>query len=250
MKKPAPTLIDALYRASFRNESVPGWRSNAELRTALQNARRFALDDGMSTFLGQLSTEAFANVKHEFVGAVLGGKVELEQANDEAARYHRTLLRLVENLRQGAILPHASTWVEYDLRLCQTRANVVLARPFEPDDTPRREGWLVQQHPHLPTAYIAHLFADDDKLDHYGYQTWTFPFAIVWTVDQDTVLPWRTIKFAPEGTSASALVTGIREYLSDRVGYVHSPMLDTRSVPKDTAIELMREWSGVKIGRA
>ena len=63
MKKP-PTLIDALYRASFAKERNPGWTDNGLWRDALFRAKKFVLDDAMSTFLGELGTQAFVAKRH------------------------------------------------------------------------------------------------------------------------------------------------------------------------------------------
>jgi len=236
MAKTAPTLIDHLYRATFRNEPTLGWTNHAKMRAAFQSARRFVLDDEMSTFLGELGTQAFVNLRHRF---------------DDMAQRNR----LTENLRIGARLPFPTTWIEYNLRNCQTRSHALLhgwqteewggVRPFDPNEIPKTEGWLLQQHPHLDTAIIAHLFSHDTgKPDHLRFDTWMFPVAIAWTVDTDTVLPWRTLQFdEQQGLSGSEAVTGMVGYRTDRVGYVASEMI--RSYSKAAITELIQEWKGV-----
>ena len=36
--RPAPTLIDELYRLSFKTDPINGWRSNHAMRAALEAA--------------------------------------------------------------------------------------------------------------------------------------------------------------------------------------------------------------------
>ena len=82
--KNGPTLVDTLYRISHRNELVHGWTSNALWRDALRRAKKFVLDKPMSTFLGELGTQAF-------VGS---------QSKGQAVRN-----RMCDNIRIGARLP-------------------------------------------------------------------------------------------------------------------------------------------------
>jgi hypothetical protein len=109
--KAAPTLIDELYRASFQNETVPGWTNNALWRDPLRKARRFVLDDAMSSFLGQLATQAFVG----------GGRETPLPPARAAAR-----MRMIEHLRMSARLPSEVTWVEYNLRKCQAASQALL----------------------------------------------------------------------------------------------------------------------------
>jgi len=223
MAKP-PTLIDHLVRASFRNEPVLGWANNARWRQLLQGARRFVLDDAMSTFLGELGAQAFAR--------------PLTQPQRD---------RMAEHLRMGARLPFPVTWIEYNLRLSKTRASALLGQPFDPAGTPRTEGWLLQQHPQLATAFIAHLVSHDpEQPDDLQFDTWTFPVAITWTADMDTVLPWRPLPLNPAGLSASEAAVGLRGYRSERVGY-HQSGLVVRldGIHGDKVAGLIAEWRGV-----
>lgn len=224
MKQPPPTLIDHLYRASFSKQTIPGWSDNLKWRAALRGAKRFVLDDAMSTFLGELGTEAFVRPK-------------LTQPMK---------VKIVDRLRMGARLPAAVTWIEYDLRLCQTRSNELLQRPFDPLQTPEREGWLLMRHPDLECAFQAIVVSHDPSVDHGdGFNIWTFPVALGWTADDDTVLPWRLIPFQDAGNRPSEVLTGITDYKTDRTSYVFSDMLRTPDRPKSIA-NLMVEWAGVQ----
>ena len=205
--KASPTLFDTLYRASFRNEPNLGWSSNAAWRDALRRAKKFVLDDEMSTFMGELGTQAFV-------------------------RPHMTPKarnKTIEHLRLGARLPSEITWIEYNLRNCQKRSQELLGNPLtDPTQTPEREGWLLVRHPKLDTAFLAHIVTHDQRVDHGdGFDTWTFPIAMAWTADMDTVLPWRSIPFTEHSSHPSEVSTGLTGYKTDRCGYVFSPMLNT-----------------------
>jgi hypothetical protein len=221
--KQAPTLFDSLYRASFKNTPVNGWSNNAQWRTAIMGARRFVLDDPMSTFLGVLSTQAFTKTG-----------IDLEVRK-----------RIIENLRVGARLPHNAIWVEYNLRNCQAKSQELLGQPYNPLETPKYEGWLLQQHPHLETAFLAHIITHDPDTKHDEfYDTWTFPVALAWTADQDTILPWKALSFNGLTRSHSELLTGLMGYKTDRSAYVKSDMV---AVPDNVKAitHLMYEWCGV-----
>jgi hypothetical protein len=236
-KKAAPTLIDTLYRASFRNERNSGWTENAKWRDALRRAKKFVLDDEMSTFLGELGTQAFVNAEptdEEFAS----GKIAERKVNVRN--------RMIEHLRMGARLPGEVTWIEYNLRNCQKRSQELLGRECDLSEMPAREGWLLMRHPTLPTAFRAHIVSHDPDIDHGdGFDTWTFPVALGWTADMETILPWQRIPFSGESNSPSEISTGLLGYKSERASFVFSDMLVTPNQPKAMA-DLLREWSGVQ----
>jgi hypothetical protein len=244
------TLFDILYKASFRNEPIRGWKNNALLREALLKSKRFVLTDEMSTMLGHLSIEAF-------LGAPL--------KNVERRR------RQVETFRTGARLPHESIWIEYSLRHCQRvvrnalhyEDNVAAGPVVDVNvdeflgEIPMREGWLIQRHPHIENAIIAHIVthSPDAPDPTTGSVTWTFPVAYAWTTDNDTVLPWRPLELGvkqwpfDDVGHYSVLAFGIDGYVTDRVSIVNSPMLNyldnchTES-SRETVAMLVGEWTG------
>jgi hypothetical protein len=232
-KKPAPTLIDTLYRQSFRNEPLMNWTSNATVRAALQGARKFVLDDSMSTFLGELGTAAFATRP---------GYVWIEKMHT----------RLVEQLRVSARLPHKNVWIEYNLRKCQTRSSELLGNYFRPLDSPKIEGVLLQQHHSLETAIIMHLFSDAEQTDEHGYQIYTFPVAYSWTTNEERS-PWPSV-FGDFERKAGAdfdyvdaqMATGIMGYSTRCVSITANTPLLTPVSRKNTdkAIDLLKEWTG------
>jgi hypothetical protein len=235
--KPGPTLIDTLYRTSFRNERVPGWTDNSMWRDALRRAKRFVLDDEMSTFLGELGTQAFVN-------RTTANPMEIEVSRQ--ARMMAVRNRKVEALRMGARLPSEITWIEYNLRNCQMRSNELLGRKAIASEMPKYEGWLLMRHPKLETAFSAAVVSHDPDTDHGdGFDIWTFPVGLAWTADMDTVLPWRSIPFAEQSNRASEVSTGLTGYHSDRCGFVFNPLIETPNQPKVVA-NLLAEWSGVQ----
>jgi hypothetical protein len=224
--KAAPTLIDTLYRASFNNETNLGWTSNGAWRDALRSSRKFILDDEMSSFTGELSSRGF------------------ERPNLSLKTRNRT----VDHLRIAARLPGEITWIEYNLRNCLSRSNEILRnQSIDVTQVPQREGWLLMRHPKIETAFIAHIVGHDPINDYNdGFNTWTFPVAMAWTSDMDSVLPWRLIPFKESNVQASEMTTGIMGYKTDRASYVYSPLLNTPHDRHEAVSKLLQEWSGVQ----
>jgi hypothetical protein len=241
------TLFDLLYKASYRSKTNPGWTDNERWRVLFKVARRFVIDDAMSTFMGELATHAFVRPR----------------LSPEACT------RTIEHLRMGARLPSAVTWIEYNLRNALSRGHELTGTPYDPAQSPSREGWLLQRHPTVETAFIAHFVSQEtipgvDYGD--GYNVWTFPLAFGWTVDADTVLPWHPIKLdvthhntTPKGLKldlsridptathqplmGSAVICGIKGYLTTQANYVRSPLI-VETPMSQTLYNLLLEWSG------
>jgi len=233
MKRP-PTLIDRLYRSSFAKQTMPGWMSNQAMRERLVAARRFVLDDGMSSFLADLAVAGFKTPD----GGLLSGRLSA---------------KLVDQMRVSARSPHKLVWVEYNLRAETTRASELSGNsPINPKDVPSREGWLIEQHPGIESAFRMHLFnevpQDEAETDGYGIEVYTFPFCFAWTAD-DTPLPWNlAIKGSNEGArSSSEVYTGVVGYHSGRIGVVHSDLIKNfiKHPKRNALIELLKEWTGL-----
>src|SRR4051812_3658808 len=105
--KPAPTLIDTLYRASFKNEPVMNWKSNSEFRRVFESTRRFTMDEPMARFMAELANEAF-------------------ESRDTHAPIN---VRIADSLRVQSRLPHEAVWVEYPLRPYQRRSHEIRGTP-------------------------------------------------------------------------------------------------------------------------
>jgi len=232
-----PTLIDRLYRASFHKTTVSGWRSNSKMRHALESAYRFVLaDERTAGFLAELANESF-------IKAAVGHP-----------RHHyqkRLALRIADSLRVQARVPHEAVWIEYDLHAYQKRAREMRdAEPFQPDEVPETEGWLIQQHPTIDTACIMHVFNACEATQEDGHDTWTFPFAFAWCCD-DTPLPWQPIfmdalhKPFHGFTTLSSVLVGLRGYERNNLNCVQSPLiLDPEKNRQDIYQQLITEWTG------
>jgi hypothetical protein len=228
--KPAPTLIDEVYRASFRNETNPGWRNNATMRHALEGARRFTMDEPMARFMAELANESFLR----------------------STTFDSPLaVRIADSLRVSARLPHESIWIEYPLRAYQYRSCELRGeRLTKPSEVPWREGWLIQQHPKIDSAHIVHMFnqADDITESSDGFRLWTFPLAMAWCSD-DSPLPWQLTVDSrkPDGSKGyvSRTLVGLGGYERDNVNCVRSSLIDDpfHGATKAYA-DLLLEWTG------
>jgi hypothetical protein len=234
-KQAAPTLIDRVYRLSFRNELVPGWRSNSDMRRALEASRRFMVDEPMARFMAELANESFLKV---------GGNNPI-------------VLRIADSLRVQARLPHDTIWIEYPLRAYQDRSHELRGQqPIDPSELPKREGWLIQQHPGIETAHIMHLFTDDEVEHFDGMSLWTFPLALGWCAD-DSPLPWRVSAKQVTATSGpgeepyyampSSILAGLSRYDRDNVNCVRSPLITdpVKDIGTGYYNYLLSEWMGV-----
>ena len=237
--KNAPTLIDELYRISFLPGDLPGWKDKVAMRQVLFSARRFVADERMSAFMADLALEAF-----------------IKKGNRPVSR------RIADSLRVSARLPHESVWIEYDSRAYHRRSAVLYpqAEHVPDNEVAEREGWLIQQHPAIPTACMMHIFVYEQRAVK-GSRAWTFPWAYAW-VNDDSPLPWHTTLETtgaytqPDGTSAkiwaSEVVVGLIGYRNERVGCVRSPLLshdvlerDETGKISDAYMTALTEWQGV-----
>lgn len=219
------TLFDAVYRLSFKNKLVNGWRSNADMRHALQSTRRFVADDAMGSFMADLANEAF--LKHQGTGFNV---------------------KICDSLRVQSRLPHEAVWIEYPLRAYQARSHEIRGMPpIVPSEIPAVEGWLIQQHPKLDTACVMHLFTSSEFPDEKGYDTWTFPFSFGWSCD-DTPMPWRDVilNTVDEDTFSSEFLVGMRGYKTRSTGVVRSSLIDDPSpIYQEVYVNMLREWTGI-----
>jgi hypothetical protein len=234
MKNQQPLLIDLIYRATFNKETVPGWQSNIDMRHALERAKRFIADRRMSAFMADLAHESFLK------------NVRLPKLN----------CRICDSLRVSSRLPHDAIWIEYYLYAYQERLRAIqeLAQENTPKLSLWKEGWLIQQHPKIDTAYTLHVFTQEPKgnADESEVYPWTFPFAFAWCCD-DSPLPWRVsidpgVYNVPDKVICpiSEYLTGITGYKRDNVGCIQSPLI-VGLKPEDDEYNahLLGEWRGV-----
>ncbi len=224
--KSAPTLMDEIYRLACRNKTIPGWKDNTKVRHALERARRVIVDEPMAAFMADLANESFI----------------------KAGTPNPLSPRIADSIRVQARLPYEAIWIEYPLRAYQKRANEIRGTVM-PDESevPQREGWLIQQHPNIDTAYIMHMWTQSDAPDLHGFALWTFPFAFGWCAD-DSPLPWWKSVTTENQSAASEIIVGISNYVRDNVNCVVSPLINDPS--HDPRIlraynSLLNEWAGV-----
>lgn len=212
----APTLADGIIREwsrpKYRMLDPTNWAAKH-----IAQARKFVLDEGMSTFMADL------------------GYTTLNACgNNKERRRH-----LVESLRKLSRLPHALTWIEFDKQAHRRRVKEAYHPEIsaEPDSVPDRSGWLLMQHPQLETAFMAlhcssHSWDDKDQrmaMPNVGQ------FAYAWTCD-DGIPPWPRdpdyhvpqlckVDVSDRDTFASpaGILTGVLEYATESFSIVPAP---------------------------
>jgi hypothetical protein len=191
-----PTLADSLIRSSFRKnyELIDPKR---ELPKLIAQANRFVLDDDMSAFMADLAWASLLTCKNSDKASIL-----------------------LNSLRKLARAPHKVTWIEYNHRARQHRAEQEYgSKSTSPTETgPDKCGWLILQHPHIETAFWAlecasHTWGkSNERIDN----PQAFILAHVWS-SEDHPIPWNLItsqgNIAPEGVT-----TGVLSYTSPYAG--------------------------------
>lgn len=195
---PELTLADMILRDSYRPKgdiaALGGQQRAIEVRNLISEARKFVLDDSMSSFLCDLSNGPFMVPK---------------------ARQPEVM----DAMRHGARLPHRLTWIEYSTRAFHRRLtstypqfNVIGAKHGGPTDITKvwsREGWLLEQDV-VGTAVRLTAFADAGDDDNFICM---FPFTFCWQTTDDP-LPWNADTFLGQ------FATGLIARPNDRIGVI------------------------------
>lgn len=216
MRKEAPTLADGLLREvmsnSWRNLDPKGW-----VRKHLSEARRFVLDDNMSSFMADLAYSSLPQVR----------SVKRDQA-------------IIDGMRYGARLPHRITWIEFNMKARVDRAHNEYGSSITSDRSPDKGGWLLVQHDKIDTAFMAvecvsHAHFDRNnpfaELEPYPQPN---PVAFIWRTD-DGPLPWKSdISWLPP--DPEIWLTGISSYRSPAVSMVAAPWINPKL--KERALNL------------
>ena len=163
-----PDLANELIRESYRGSKsvikLAGFDALAA-RRAIAHAKRFALDDGMSTFLGELATVPF--------------KVAPQRRPD-----------ILDSLRHTARLPFPQMFIQYDYRALRhgllrdpydTSSSLMLGKdgydpPAPDEDVVGHIGWLLEADTHDPNLIWLREFAEMDNSPmplpwRYAYRT-------------------------------------------------------------------------------
>jgi hypothetical protein len=195
------TLADRLIRETLRPHSQLRLiirRPLSDLRAAVLAAKRFVLDVRMSMFLADLQQVPFA------VAGVRRPQV-------------------LDIIRHGALLPHPKVWIEFSGKAFRQRVLEMDGRlspqPTDPwgnklaaeGEVPSDWGWLLEQHPLLPTVVTMTEFAGDDG-DTNGGAPMAVPFSFVWNT-QDLPLPFNDVDII-----AGSLAHGIMGYHCPYIG--------------------------------
>lgn len=190
MSNAPPTLADACIAAAL-HKKIGARPAVRNLLLTVANARKFVLDDTMSKYL--------ADISHSFWS---GGLRKRNHALD--------------NARQMARLPHATTWIEFNyatgyfLRAKEIGSLHVMDKN---GNEPAKFGWLVRQHPQIETAFIASLMRTSMT---WGGLAFTHPVSVQWRSD-DGPLMWPTMQVF-EG-EASEYVVAMEGYVSSHVAW-------------------------------
>jgi hypothetical protein len=199
----SPTLADDMIRETFR----PTHRRadpRGNLRNLIASARKFVMDEAMSTMLADLAWATLGSVRHE--------------RRDQA---------FLEGLRTSARLPHRLTWVEYDARARARRAREEYGSRVDPARVPSRCGWLLEETNSLEFSAIdvaSHSITDPAR-DRFEPHPRACLCRWLWRADEEEA-SWNTgvrRDQAPAGitltdiTGASATLTGVSTYCSPQV---------------------------------
>lgn len=203
MKKPAPTLADAVMRESLR----PHGRIPRQLGEKVAEARKFVLDGSASEFLADLSHAAYT---------VSPGN----QRN----------IALVEQTRQLSRLPHAVAWFEYDARAMRRRSMqnykevsyiqgvhignhlvASAATPAQNEEVVPQIGWLMIENGETSFTVYTFVGAPDQKFIA------VLPYSIHWTTDDS--VPAFASALPKLSTPDAYLATGIKGYEVPQVVY-------------------------------
>lgn len=177
----ATLTLKELYRPHTRLKNFTE-RDVADLRQSLLTAKRFVLDDEMSSFLADLSITPFI--------ANLARRAEV-----------------MDVLRHNARLPHPKIWIELNGRAFRARL-LELSQDYQntdhsvqPHEVPKVWGYLLEEYPDRPTIIVMREFVDLDG------EIATLPMEWCYSV-ADEPLPWPN----PD-TLSGALGTGILSYI-------------------------------------
>jgi hypothetical protein len=174
----ATTLADRLYQTTFHSPSL---KRTDELQRKLLQARRFALDDRMSAFSSDLATTAFLRKNQQvMIGATRGS--DAHYCEIMPGGRHSNVL--IEQLRRSARLPHQTTWFEFNYTIAERRQAELTGVPRQGLLDGFLEGWLLEQHPQVETAFTAHIINRPP-----GLGCTPLPWVLCWSTD-DLPLPW------------------------------------------------------------
>lgn len=171
-------------------------QSDKPVRSLLQmigKARKFVLDANMATY--------FADLVHD---GMRGG-----------LRKRRTT---TDNMRQLARLPYPLTWFELQLDVFVRRMldrDATWKKTNKLAHTPRRFGWLFQQHPQIDAAFRATEIMENTGIS--GRVFLPHPVSLMWMTN-DAPLPWHNLidwRLVPDRIDSNPQIGAVATYGDD-----------------------------------
>jgi hypothetical protein len=216
------TLADVM----LREWSKPVYRRidrHGMIPRSIASARKFVLDEGMSAFMADLAYASLPVVRN----------AERDNA-------------ILEGMRLMSRLPHALTWIEYNLKARVDRAvKAYGAADISAAKAPARAGWLLMRHATMENAFLAieavsHTTGGGTQQMEVTFGNSPFeiqpdglvavpnmcPVAYAWTTN-DEIPPWPKMDRVPHPDVAGVL-TGIFSYKSEQLICPVAPFLNGR----------------------
>jgi hypothetical protein len=234
------TLINQLYRYSF-SKKLRIHPNMGFLQRCLLEARRFVLDDRMSSFLADLALATFLPKNKKIIAFHMKS-----EANAHIFPGSNLSCKLAEQIRISARLPHRITWVEYDPRLMRERYCKLAEMGQErSENEDSRAGWLLEQHPNINTAFTAHMFmlnpeqlTIDPWMLHWMTDDQPLPFKNTWLPDSVRIA--NPIPGLKNQLTASELLVGLLGYRSSQVTADKSIFYRGVDISKDLEISMFK----------
>lgn len=209
------TLIDSVIRETYRQvDKSPMLRYAAtpplELRKSLLGAKRFILDDSMSSFLADISTSPFK-------GMTLTIEQERGMKRGAIDSIVRRNVEALTSIRHSAIPPFKSTWVEFSVppmfnRLLELRKGEAtrgfFGEDIDPQDVIPVMGWHFQMDQDATTGALSiYSLANDDKSE----RAFCLPFSFIYRTDdmEMEAAPYGERRFFRIDHAAATIGTGI-----------------------------------------
>jgi len=211
MSKNSPTLADAFIRQSFKGKEYEILDPERKVPKLLTEARKFVLDDKMSSFMADLAWASLLTCN------------KAEKA-----------IKLMESLRKLARAPHRLTWIEFSNAERVRRSQEYGMIPADPArfhsindfDGPDNMGWLIEQHPKIETCFrateiVSHTY--DNKNNKIAMPQ-AMGLATMWTTEDD-ILPWHSMS-KNTNLNISGILSGVKDYITPKLGLTTAFMPD------------------------
>jgi hypothetical protein len=200
MSKPE-TLHDALLQATYTEKAFQPFRA------PLIQARKFVLDDKMSSFMADIGNEAW--------------KILSEQiTDDKRSRIDAEAERLIDGARKMARLPFPIVWIEYDSDARRRRWNELYAKNSSLMGGWSKGGWLLEQ-----------ISSEEIRFTHFSTHSTegvsVCPFSTVYSTSDESVKQPSILRdLFPKASRedvveyTSRIATGVNVYRTECIAFV------------------------------